>query len=131
MNQSRGPITAIPICSIFNQYKYVDRHPIITIIPGVENRLKWVTILFCSAYIADICHNCHNRRCYTFFKPVPFFAQGSQKMGTFWLLCCKFTHSLVYLYRAKQCGGVPKFTTIRYFFCLGARPSQFIEIPNN
>ena len=42
--------------------------------------------------IANIRHHshCHNRRWYTSFKSVPFFAQRTRNFGLFWLFCCKF-----------------------------------------
>ena len=47
--------------------------------------------------IANIRHHshCHNRRWYTSFKSVPFFAQRTRNFGLFWLFCCKFAQCLV------------------------------------
>ena len=70
--------------------KYVDRHPIMTIIPEGKNRLKWVTILYCSAHIADTCHSCYNRRCCTFSSRWAFFLRAHfvANLLTCW---CTFT----------------------------------------
>ena len=40
--------------------------------------------------------------------------------GPFDLVCCEFEHFLVYFYRLKKCGGVPKLTNIRYVKMLGS-----------
>ena len=58
-------------------------------------------------YIADICHNHHNRQWCTFSSRVSFLHREREFLayfGQFWLFCCEFcefTHFLVYFYMAK------------------------------
>ena len=53
-------------------------------------------------YIADICHNRHNRQWCTFSSRVSFLHRERKILayfGQFWLFCCEFMHFLVYFYR--------------------------------
>ena len=63
--------------------------------------------------IAYINHYCHYQPLVYFLQVDVYFLHRKRKMAyyaTFGLFWREFTHFLVYFYRPKYCGGVPKFT---------------------